>query len=39
VPGFDQLTLKQKQLAYYLYEAALCGRDIFYDQGFKRKCY
>ncbi len=35
VPGFNELTLKQKQLAYYLYEAALCGRDIFYDQGFK----
>ena len=32
VPGFNQLTLKQKTLAYYLYEAALCGRDIIYDQ-------
>ncbi len=32
VPGFKNLTLKQKQLAYYLYEAALCGRDIIYDQ-------
>ncbi len=32
VPGFDQLTLQQKQLAYYLYEAALSGRDIIYDQ-------
>ncbi|HEV2832518.1 MAG TPA: hypothetical protein VGW31_11110, partial [Hanamia sp.] len=32
VPGFDQLTLQQKQLAYYLSEAALAGRDIFYDQ-------
>ncbi|MES2702926.1 MAG: dihydrofolate reductase [Bacteroidota bacterium] len=32
VPGFQGLTLKQKQLAYYLYEAALCGRDIIYDQ-------
>jgi dipeptidyl-peptidase-3 len=32
VPGFDELTLQQKQLAYYLYEAALCGRDIIYDQ-------
>jgi dipeptidyl-peptidase-3 len=31
-PGFDQLTLQQKQLSYYLYEAALSGRDIFYDQ-------
>lgn len=32
VPGFNSLSLKQKQLAYYLYEAALCGRDIIYDQ-------
>jgi dipeptidyl-peptidase-3 len=32
VPGFEQLSLKEKQLAYYLYEAALCGRDIIYDQ-------
>ncbi|MGN6266945.1 MAG: dipeptidyl-peptidase 3 family protein [Ginsengibacter sp.] len=32
VPGFSQLSLQQKQLAYYLYEAALAGRDIFYDQ-------
>ena len=31
-PGFDQLSLQQKQLAYYLYKAALAGRDIFYDQ-------
>lgn len=32
VPGFNELTPKQKELAYYLYEAALCGRDIIYDQ-------
>ncbi len=32
VKGFDQLSLKQKQLAYYLYQAGLSGRDIFYDQ-------
>jgi dipeptidyl-peptidase III len=32
VPGFSQLTLQQKELSYYLYEAALCGRDIIYDQ-------
>lgn len=32
VPGFKELSLKQKQLSYYLYEAALCGRDIIYDQ-------
>lgn len=32
VPGFDQLSVSQKQLAYYLSQAALAGRDIFYDQ-------
>lgn len=32
VPGFEKLSLQQKQLAYYLSEAALAGRDIFYDQ-------
>ena len=32
VPGFNALSLQQKQLAYYLSEAALCGRDIIYDQ-------
>ena len=32
VPGFETLPLKQKQLSYYLYQAALCGRDIIYDQ-------
>jgi dipeptidyl-peptidase III len=32
VPGFNELPVKQKALAYYLYEAALCGRDIIYDQ-------
>lgn len=32
VPGFEDLSLQQKQLAYYLYEAANSGRDIIYDQ-------
>ncbi len=32
VPGFNELSLQQKKLAYYLYQAALCGRDIIYDQ-------
>jgi dipeptidyl-peptidase III len=32
VPGFDALSDQQKELAYYLYEAAMCGRDIIYDQ-------
>ena len=34
VPGFDTLTPKQKELAYYLYKAAISGRDITYDQNF-----
>lgn len=35
VPGFDELTLQQKTLAYYLSQAALAGRDIYYDQANK----
>jgi dipeptidyl-peptidase-3 len=34
VPGFAELDLQRKQLIYYLYEAALAGRDITYDQKF-----
>lgn len=32
VPGFERLSLRQKQLAYYLTQAGLAGRDIFWDQ-------
>ncbi len=35
VPGFEELSLKQKKLIYYLSQAALCGRDILYDQNGK----
>ena len=35
VPGFNELSLKEKEFVYYLYEAALSGRDIFYDQNYK----
>ena len=35
VPGFEDLTLKQKELIYYLSEAALVGRDILWDQNGK----
>lgn len=35
IPGFDQLTAKQKELVYYLYQASLSGRDIIYDQNYK----
>jgi dipeptidyl-peptidase-3 len=31
-PGFNELPLQQKELAYYLHEAAMAGRDIIYDQ-------
>lgn len=32
VPGFEQLPLEEKELIYYLSEAAKCGRDILFDQ-------
>ncbi len=32
LPGWDELSLRQKILIYYLSEAALAGRDIIYDQ-------
>ena len=35
VEGFEDLTLKQKELVYYLSEAALEGRDILFDQNGK----
>lgn len=33
--GFDQLSLQHKIFIWYLYNAALCGRDIIYDQNYK----
>src|SRR5579864_830527 len=30
--GFRALPLKEKTLTWHLYQAALAGRDIFYDQ-------
>ena len=30
--GFDKLPLKEKMLVWHLYQAAIAGRDIFYDQ-------
>ena len=35
VPGFDELTAKEKEYVYYLSEAAKYGRDILFDQNFK----
>lgn len=32
VPGFEELTLQQKELIYYLSQAAIEGRDILFDQ-------
>ncbi len=32
VPGFEDLSLNQKKLIYYLTEAAIWGRDILWDQ-------
>lgn len=32
LPGWEKLSLQQKTFIYYLSEAALCGRDIIYDQ-------
>jgi dipeptidyl-peptidase-3 len=34
VPSFDELPVQTKRLLYFLYEAALCGREIVYDQKF-----
>ena len=30
--GFEQLSVQQKQYIYYLGQAAICGRDILWDQ-------
>ena len=35
VHGFEELPLQQKELVYYLNQAALWGRDIMWDQNFK----
>ena len=35
VPGFEDLSLDQKKLVYFLSKAALEGRDILYDQNGK----
>lgn len=39
VPGFEDLSLKQRKLVYYLYQAALYGRDMIYDQNYKHNLY
>jgi dipeptidyl-peptidase-3 len=35
ITGFENLSPKQKELCYYLYNAALSGRDIIWDQKYK----
>ncbi len=35
IPGFNELTLKQKKYVYYLSQAGLEGRDIIYDQNYR----
>jgi len=35
VPGFDNLSVQQKKLVYYLVQAGLAGRDIIWDQNYR----
>jgi dipeptidyl-peptidase-3 len=35
IPGWENLTLKEQKLVYYLTEAGLSGRDIMWDQNYK----
>lgn len=35
IPGWDNLTPKQKEYVYYLYEAGLSGRDMIWDQNYR----
>lgn len=35
IPGWEQLTLKEQKLAYYLTQAGLEGRDIMWDQNYR----
>ncbi len=35
IPGFDEMTLKEKQLVYYMTQAGLAGRDIMWDQNYR----
>ncbi len=35
IPGFAELSLQEKKLAYYLSQAALAGRDIIFDQNYR----
>lgn len=35
IPGFNELTLQEKKLVYYLTQAGLAGRDIMWDQNYR----
>lgn len=35
IPGFENLSLNQKKLVYYLAQAGMEGRDIMYDQNYR----
>mgnify|MGYP006275328919 FL=1 len=35
VKGFESLNLNTRKLLFYLYQAALCGRDITWDQNYR----
>lgn len=35
LPGFEMLSLQQKEYIYYLSQASLAGRDILWDQNFR----
>ncbi|MFK5982869.1 MAG: dihydrofolate reductase [Flavobacteriaceae bacterium] len=35
ISGWDNLTLKEQKLVYYLTQAGMSGRDIIWDQNFK----
>jgi dipeptidyl-peptidase III len=35
IPGWENLTLKEQKLVYYLIQAGLSGRDIMWDQNYR----
>ena len=35
IPGWENLTLKEQKLVYYLTQAGLSGRDIMWDQNYR----
>lgn len=35
IPGWEKLTLKEQELVYYLTQAGMAGRDIYWDQNYK----